>query len=80
MKSPPKLETLSQLAKAEWRNLLEREAREDLRRFRREEVLSVKDLAVRFGCSADSIERYLLGERPVPGYIVLAIRAGKAAA
>lgn len=65
---------------AEWRNQLEREAREDLRRFRRESALSVKELAKRFACSADSIERYLTGERPVPGYIVLAIRGGKVAA
>jgi hypothetical protein len=75
-----KLVTLTALPTAEWRVRLERENAAELWRFKSAHDLSNEALARLFGCSVDSIDRYLDERRPVPGYIVTAIRAGKAAA
>jgi hypothetical protein len=74
-----KLVTLTALPTAEWRVRLERENAAELWRFKSAHDLSNEALARLFGCSVDSIDRYLDERRPVPGYIVAAMR-GKAAA
>lgn len=74
-----KLVTVAYVSPADRRAALERENRLSLLAYRRERGLSVRELSWEFACSADSIERYLTGARPVPGYIVAAMRGRVAA-
>lgn len=74
-----KVATLSTLPAAERREAWERVARLELLAYKRAGGLTLEGLASEFACSRDSIERYLSGRRPVPGYIVAAIRPARAA-
>ncbi len=82
MKSPPKLQTLSSIATAEWRRERNRESVRDLWAYKEAHALSDEALARRFCCSSDSIGRYLNEEREVPGPIVrelISLRVARAA-
>ena len=80
MKSPPNLSNVQGMSPAEKRAALDRQNRLDFIAYKRAQGETCAELAQRFDCSADSIERYLTGGSPVPGYIVSAIRGGKVAA
>jgi hypothetical protein len=73
MVSPPKLRLVPQLATADRRATLEQENTAELCAFKAVTGMTHDELAAHFGCSHDSIARYLDGQRPVPGFIVKAL-------
>ncbi len=75
-----KLVTATFVSTADRRHAIEQENAAELRAYKEAEDLSVIELGQRFGCSRHSMQRYLDEQRPVPGYIVSAIRGGKVAA
>ncbi len=75
-----KIATLPSAAMAEWRAQIERDNAAELWAYKVQFDFSIEALARHFGCSVASMNRYLDEQRPVPGYIVSAIRGGKVAA
>lgn len=59
---------------AELRNGRDRLNMAELRRFKLARDFTCQELGDRLGCSADSVERYLSGKRPVPGHVVAFVR------
>ena len=74
MNSPPKLRLLPRLSTADRRATLEQENTAELCAFKAVTGMTHEELAAHFGVSHDSIERYLDGQRPVPGFMVAMLR------
>ncbi len=75
-----KLVTLAPASTAQMREACERAARLELVAYRRAHGLTCESLAQRLGCSTGTVARWLGAECRIPGWVLVAIRGGKAAA
>lgn len=75
-----KLVTLAPMSIAQMQATCERSARLELVAYRRAHGLTCETLAQRLGCSPVTVARWLGAKCRIPGWVLIAIRGGKAAA